>query len=255
MAIPMMVGTYPSTSKDLWTSLTVALFLRKLRLPRDHLLMIVDLLTCAHPHRSGLFNFVIAIAYSEDVTNWFKFRIETAVGRIIPTGHMPVLYVVNEDWEVFRKSFALTAYTSIPGGIVFRAQISDFLAWCVHGIHPTPINWGFRGTQYAFDASVFRACLLCPADPASAFRLLRDEDHRNLIANAEFLTEQMVSITDLKSVRNSCLHRDAPFVKLHFATIANLGEYLLRHMVLWFPRCKWRFSHCNVMIMNMWHKC
>jgi len=37
----------------------------------------------------------------------------------------------------------------------------------------------------------------------------------------------MVSIEDLKSVRNSCLHRDAHFVKLHFATIANLGKYLL----------------------------
>ena len=188
--------------------------------------MIVDLLTCAHPHRSGLFDFVTVIAYSRDVTQWFKFRVEEAVGRISPSGHVPVLYVVNQDWVVFAQSFELTEDTRMPCGSVFRAQISGVSVLSIYGIHPTPINFGARKAQYAFDMSVCRACLMCPADPASAFQFLQDEDARNMIAMAKFLSEQSVSLPDLKRVRNSCLHRNAHFVQLHFAKIANLRGQL-----------------------------
>jgi len=69
--------------------------------------MIVDLLTFAHPHRSGLFDFVTDIAYSVEVTEWLKFRIEEAVGRISRAGHVPVLYVLHQDWVIFSKLFDL----------------------------------------------------------------------------------------------------------------------------------------------------
>jgi hypothetical protein len=75
-AVLMMVGTYPASSLNLWACPTIARMLRH----RDYKLMIVDLLTCAHPHRSGLFDFVTDIAYSVEVTEWFKFRIEEAIG-------------------------------------------------------------------------------------------------------------------------------------------------------------------------------
>jgi len=58
--------------------------------------------------------------------------------------------------------------------------------------------------QYVFDMSVCRACLMCPDNPASAFKLRLDEDAVNVIAMGKFLTEQLVSVTDLKSVRASC---------------------------------------------------
>jgi len=97
MAVLMMVGTYPASSIDIWACPTIARMLRQLQMARDYKLMIVDLLTCAHPHRSGLFDFVTDIAYSVEVTEWFKFRIEEAVGRISRAGHVPVLYVVHQD--------------------------------------------------------------------------------------------------------------------------------------------------------------
>ena len=82
MVVLMMLGTYPTSSPDLWACPTIARMLRQLQMGRDYKLMIVDLLICAHPHRSGLFDFVTDIAYSAEVTEWFKFRIEEAVVRI-----------------------------------------------------------------------------------------------------------------------------------------------------------------------------
>jgi len=223
----MMVGTYPASSIDLWACPTIARMLRQLHMVRDYKLMIVDLLTCAHPHRSGLFDFVTSIAYSEEVTEWFKFRIEEAVGRISRTGHVPVLYVVHQDWVVFSKLFDLSPETGIPLGSVFRVQISGVTVLCIHGIHPSPINFASHMRQYVFDMSVCRACLMCPYNPASPYQLLLDENARNVIAMGKFLTEELVSVTDLKSVRASCLHRNLHFVRLHFATIAILGGQLL----------------------------
>ena len=75
--------------------------LRQLQIARDYRLIIVDLLTCAHPHRSGLFDFVTDIAYSVEITEWVEFRIEEAVIRVSQTGHVPVLYVVHQDWVIF----------------------------------------------------------------------------------------------------------------------------------------------------------
>ena len=82
MAVLMMLGTYPISIHDLWACPTIARMLRQLQMGRDYKLMIVDLLICAHPHRSGLFDFVTDIACSVEVTEWFKFRIEEAVVRI-----------------------------------------------------------------------------------------------------------------------------------------------------------------------------
>jgi len=58
-------------------------------------------------------------------------------------------------------------------------------------------------------------------------KLIPDEHAQNVLAMGEFLTEHLVSVTDLKSVRSSCLHRNLLFVRLHFAAIANLGGQLL----------------------------
>ena len=101
VAVLMMLGTYPASSPDLWACLTITRMLRQLQIARDYRLIIVDLLTCVYPHRSGLFDFVTDIAYSVEVTEWVEFRIEEAVIRVIQTGHVPVLYVVHQDWVIF----------------------------------------------------------------------------------------------------------------------------------------------------------
>jgi len=201
--------------------------LRQLQMTRDYKLMIVDLLTCAHAHRSGLFDFVTVIAYSEEVTEWFKFRIEEAVGRISRACHVPVLYVEHEDWVIFPKLFDLTPETSMSRGSVFRTDISGVSVLCIHGIHPSSINFGTHFRQYVFDMSVYRACLMCPENPASAWELILDEDAQNVLVMGKFFTEHLVSVTDLKSLRASCWHRNLHFVRLHFAVIANLGSQLL----------------------------
>jgi len=226
-AVLMMVGTYPVSSPNLWACPTVARMLRQLHMDRDYKLMIVDLFTCAHPHRSGLFDFVTDIAYSVEVTEWFKFRIEEAVGRISREGHLPVLYVVHQDWVIFSRIFDLTPEIGMPPGSVFRTKISGVSVLCIHGIHLSPINFGTHFRQYVFDMSVCRACLMCPDNPVSAWNLILDEDAKNVLAMGEFLTKHLVSITDLKSVRASCLHRNLHFVQLHFAAIVDLGDQLL----------------------------
>jgi len=142
MVVLMMLGTYPASSHDLWACPTITRMLRQLQIVRDYKLMIVDLLTCAHPHRSGLFDFVTDIAYSTEVTEWFKFRIEEAVVRISQTGYVPVLYVVHQDWVIFPKLFDLTPETGMPLGSVFKTKIAGVSVLCIHGIHPSPINFG-----------------------------------------------------------------------------------------------------------------
>jgi len=88
--------------------------------------MIVDLLTCAHPHRSGLFDFVTDIAYSAEVMEWFNSRIEETVVQINQTCHVPVLYVVHQDWVIFSKLFDLTPETGMILGVCsgLRFQVS-----------------------------------------------------------------------------------------------------------------------------------
>ena len=43
----------------------------------------------------------------------------------------------------------------------------------------------------------------------------------------EFFKKHLVSVTDLKRTRASCLHRNLHFVQLHFAAIVALGDQLL----------------------------
>jgi len=107
----------------------------------------------------------------------------------------------------------------MPLGSVFRTKISGVSVLCIHGIHPSPINFGTHFRQYVFDMSVCRACLMCPDNPGSAWKFILDEDAKNVLAMGEFFTKHLVSVTDLKSTRASGLHR-----------IFNSCNYILRQL-------------------------
>ena len=91
-----------------------------------------------------------------------------------------------------------------------------------------PRAWKGTGAyaNYIYCMRVFQACLRDPDDPLSAFNTLGLQDMENMKLMTEFFLEKGVLINDIKSIKNSCLHRLHKYVSAAWTALEGITEAL-----------------------------
>jgi len=80
--------------------------------------------------------------------------------------------------------------------------------------------------NYIYCMRVFQACLRNPDDPLSAFDILGLQDLENMKLMTDFFVDKGVSINDIKSIKNSCLHRLHKHVSAAWTALEGITEAL-----------------------------
>jgi len=80
--------------------------------------------------------------------------------------------------------------------------------------------------NYIYCMRVFQACLRNPDDPLSAFDILGLQDLENMKLMTDFFVDKGVSIDDIKSIKNSCLHRLHKHVSAAWTALEGITEAL-----------------------------